>query len=182
MTRFSFLYWHLQVSWCGAPTLTGGWICNLLVQLHLGLVRAVTFRCESRRTHNNILLSNLRLLQPGGPGWRYSNPPPHWSPYELSSQVLTKSKSKLHYDWQSVSMSWHRVPLWDLRPDIISCRNVTVWNVRSCICLCLCDERTGLQFVVSSLNGPSRSEPVTIFYCLIWDSPPTWRASSLNNI
>jgi hypothetical protein len=33
------------------------------------------------------------------------------------------------------------------------------------------DERTGLQFVVQSLNGPSRSEPVTILYCLIWDSP-----------
>jgi hypothetical protein len=27
---------------------------------------------------------------------------------------------------QSVSMSWYRVPLWDLRPDIISCRNVAV--------------------------------------------------------
>jgi hypothetical protein len=33
------------------------------------------------------------------------------------------------------------------------------------------DERTGLQFAVQSLNGPSRAEPVTIFYCLIWDSP-----------
>jgi hypothetical protein len=31
----------------------------------------------------------------------------------------------------TVSMSWHRVPLWDLWPDIISCRNVTVWNWRS---------------------------------------------------
>jgi hypothetical protein len=35
----------------------------------------------------------------------------------------------------------------------------------------LSDERTGLQFAVQSLNGPSRSEPVTILYCLIWDSP-----------
>jgi hypothetical protein len=35
----------------------------------------------------------------------------------------------------------------------------------------LSDERTSLQFVVQSLNGPSRSEPVTIFYCHIWDSP-----------
>jgi hypothetical protein len=30
---------------------------------------------------------------------------------------------------QSVSMSWHRVPLWDLRPDIISC-----WMLLSEIC------------------------------------------------
>jgi hypothetical protein len=27
------------------------------------------------------------------------------------------------------------------------------------------------QFAVQSLNGPSRAEPVTIIYCLIWDSP-----------
>jgi hypothetical protein len=43
------------------------------------------------------------------------------------------SKSKSLYDWQSVSMPWYRAPLWDLRPDIISCRNVAVWNLRSCI-------------------------------------------------
>jgi hypothetical protein len=36
----------------------------------------------------------------------------------------------------------------------------------------LSDERTGLQFAVQSLNGPSRSEPLTIFYYLIWDPPP----------
>jgi hypothetical protein len=29
-------------------------------------------------------------------------------------------------------MSWYRAPLWDLRPDITSCRNVAVWNFRSC--------------------------------------------------
>jgi hypothetical protein len=34
----------------------------------------------------------------------------------------------------------------------------------------LSDERTGLQFAVQSLNGPSRAEPVTILYCLILDS------------
>jgi hypothetical protein len=33
------------------------------------------------------------------------------------------------------------------------------------------DERTGLQFAVQSLNSPSRSEPETILYCLIRDSP-----------
>jgi hypothetical protein len=27
---------------------------------------------------------------------------------------------------QSISMSWYRAPLWDLRPDITSCRNVAV--------------------------------------------------------
>jgi hypothetical protein len=33
----------------------------------------------------------------------------------------------------SVSMSGYRATLWDLRPDIISCRNVVVWNLQSCI-------------------------------------------------
>jgi hypothetical protein len=31
-------------------------------------------------------------------------------------------------------MSWYRAPLWDLRPDITSCRNVAVRNLRSCFC------------------------------------------------
>jgi hypothetical protein len=35
----------------------------------------------------------------------------------------------------------------------------------------LCNEMTSLQFAVQSLNGLNHSEPVTILYCLIWDSP-----------
>jgi hypothetical protein len=35
---------------------------------------------------------------------------------------------------KSVSMFWYRAALWDLRPAITSCRNVAVWNLRSCIC------------------------------------------------
>jgi hypothetical protein len=53
---------QLRVSWCGR------WVCNLLVKSLLGLARAVTLRSKSRRTHCHILLSHLRLLQPGGPG------------------------------------------------------------------------------------------------------------------
>jgi hypothetical protein len=45
----------------GAPSLTRGWVCNLLVQLLLGLARVVTLGSKSRRTHNHILLSDLRL-------------------------------------------------------------------------------------------------------------------------
>jgi hypothetical protein len=54
----------------GAPSLTRGWVCNLLVKLLLGLERAVTLRSKSRKTHGHILLSHLRLPQPGGPGLR----------------------------------------------------------------------------------------------------------------
>jgi hypothetical protein len=48
------------------------------------------------------------------------------------------SKWKLLYDWRSVSqsvrMSWYRAPFWDSRPDITSCPNVAVWNLRSSFC------------------------------------------------
>jgi hypothetical protein len=53
-----------------------------------------------------------------------------------NNKVVTRlcNSSKLLYDWRSVSMSWYRAPLWDLRPDITSCRNTAVWNLRSCFC------------------------------------------------
>jgi hypothetical protein len=72
MTRFLFLleisFRQLRVSYFIAPSLTRGRVCNLLVQLLLGLARAVTLGSKSRRAHDHILLSHLRLPQPGGPG------------------------------------------------------------------------------------------------------------------
>jgi hypothetical protein len=91
---------HLQSSCCGTPSLKRGRVCNLLIQL------AVTLRSKFRGTRDHILLSHLRLPQPGGPGlciyitrnkvaqlytrlpfcsllrlaglqWSYSNPPLH---------------------------------------------------------------------------------------------------------
>jgi hypothetical protein len=59
---------QLRLCYFVAPSLTRGRVCNLLVQLLLGLVRAVTLGSKSRRTHGHILLSHLRLPQPGGPG------------------------------------------------------------------------------------------------------------------
>jgi hypothetical protein len=61
---------QLRVCYFVAPSLTRGRVCNLHVQLLLGLVRAVTLGLNSRRTHDHILLSHLRLHQPGGPGSR----------------------------------------------------------------------------------------------------------------
>jgi hypothetical protein len=68
MTRFLFSVWRLRVSWCVAPSLTRGWVCNLLLQLFLVPARAVTLGLKSSRTHDHILLSQLRLLQLGGSG------------------------------------------------------------------------------------------------------------------
>jgi hypothetical protein len=59
---------QFRVSCCGAPSLMRGLVCNLLVKLLLGLGRAVTLESKSLRTHGHILLSHLRLPQPGGPG------------------------------------------------------------------------------------------------------------------
>jgi hypothetical protein len=53
-----------------------------------------------------------------------------WPAIGPSGCKLTSSRSRsgsyFTTDSQSVSMSWHLVPLWGLRPDIISCRNVAV--------------------------------------------------------
>jgi hypothetical protein len=86
------------------------------------------------------------------------------------------SKSQLLYDWQSVSMSWYRAPLWDLRPGIISCRNVAVWNLRSCIygapsltwgrvCNLWCNH--------SMVRVAQNPKP---YFTVSSVTPPTWRA------
>jgi hypothetical protein len=88
-----------------------------------------------------------------------------------SSPLKTLSKVKSSYfttDGRSVSQSVSQYvlvssPLWDLRPNITSCTRVAVLSLWSA----LSDERTGLQFAVQSLNGPSRAE----LHCLISDSP-----------
>jgi hypothetical protein len=68
MTRFLFSVWQLRVSWCWAPSLTRGWVFNLLTQLLLGLTRAFILGSKSSRIQDHILLSHLRHPQPGGPG------------------------------------------------------------------------------------------------------------------
>jgi hypothetical protein len=60
--------WQLRVSCCGVSSQTSGRLCNLLVQLLLGLARAVTLGSNFCRTHDHIVLSHLRLPQPERPG------------------------------------------------------------------------------------------------------------------
>jgi hypothetical protein len=95
-------------------------------------------------THCNVKISEMSLTRNMVVWWRCNqfHKVQHivititwsWTLLQKMSVVQSlKSKSKLLYDWQSVSMSWYRAPLWDLRPDITSCRNVAVWNLRSCI-------------------------------------------------
>jgi hypothetical protein len=70
---FEISFRQLRLCYLVAPSLTRGRVCNLLVQLVLGLARPVTLESKTRRTHGHILLSHLRLPQPGGPGSRIYN-------------------------------------------------------------------------------------------------------------
>jgi hypothetical protein len=130
MTRSFFSVWQLWVSLCSAPSLTRGWVCNLLVQLLLGLARAVTLGSKSRRTRDHIFLSHLRLPQPGGPGSRIYIPreqggpviPPgtgfDWTDLSLnkrSTNDVTPSMSEvICYSWpRPAQWGWHRrAPHW----------------------------------------------------------------------
>jgi hypothetical protein len=50
---------------------------------------------------------------------------------EVSTTHISLDRNRSYF--KTDSQSWHPVPLWDLRSDIIYCRNVTVRNLRSCI-------------------------------------------------
>jgi hypothetical protein len=132
-----------------------GWICNLLVQLLLGLARAVTLGSKSRRTHGHILLSHLRLAQPGGPGPRIYIlqeqggpvlPPGTWFPFCRPLRLagirwkysnlpphgfaaISKSKSTSRYDWWSVSIFWFLA-----HSSSHDQMFVTVWWLLLCLC------------------------------------------------
>jgi hypothetical protein len=81
---------------------------------------------------------------------------------------MPQSQSYFMTDSQSVSQYVLVLsPLWDLWPDITFFLKVAVLSQRGA----LFDERMGEQFAVQSLNALSHAEPVTILYCLIWDSP-----------
>jgi hypothetical protein len=47
---------------CGVPSLKRKWICNLLIQLILGLASSVTLGFKSHSTRDHMLLSQLRFV------------------------------------------------------------------------------------------------------------------------
>jgi hypothetical protein len=61
-------------------------------------------------------------------------------------EVKGKAGGYFTTDGRSVSMSWYQAPLWDLRPGVTSCLKFAVLF----LCGALSDERTGLQFAMSS--------------------------------
>jgi hypothetical protein len=88
-----------QLRFCNfvAPSLTRERVC--IVQLLLGLARAVTLESKYRRTHGHILLSLMRLPQPAGPGSRISIPPEQGGPVTPGHWVLFLSPLKTRRDY-----------------------------------------------------------------------------------
>jgi hypothetical protein len=73
-------------------------------------------------------------------------------------------------------MSWYRVHLCDLRPDIISCRNVAVSNLWSCSYWAPSLTRgrvCNLQCNHSVVRVTQNSKP---YYTVSSETPQTWRA------
>jgi hypothetical protein len=96
-----------------------------------------------------LSLRSKKLVEPCNIQWTV------YSTYKMTSQ----NRSYFTTD----SMPW-------CRPHCGTCKQIFL-PVGMFLCGALSDKRTGLQFAMQSLNGPSRTEPVTILYCLIWDSP-----------
>jgi hypothetical protein len=108
-------------------------------------------------------------------GWQ--NPPPqliHSSYWRVQSNA--RSRSYFTTASQSVSMSWYLAPLWDMRPDITSCRSVAVWNLRSHFCEVPSLTRgrvCNLQCKHSMVLVAQNSKP---YFTVSSETAPTWRA------
>jgi hypothetical protein len=193
MTRLLFSVWQLRVTWTGAHSLTTGWVCNLPVQLLLGLARAVTLGPTSLRTQDHIVLSYLRLPQPGRPVPLIYIPLDQCGPvipsvtgflfvasYKSQGYDASVSKSKLYYDRQSVGHSvlvsgTHLGTATNFYPSLITFRQLR-------ICLCGAPSLTRSRvcsfqffFWASPVQHFSDLSPmgfVAIFYYLnYWYSP-----------
>jgi hypothetical protein len=115
-------------------------LCNLLVQLLLSLARGVTLGLKSRKTHDHILQSHLRLPQPGGPDPRIHIPQEQGGPVILPDTgflfrlLLRQANCNPEAEVtlrltvsQSVSTSWYRAHCrtWD-QISILSLVSLTV--------------------------------------------------------
>jgi hypothetical protein len=89
--------WQLRSCFCGAPSLTRGWVC--LLYMLLALASAVFIGSESLGTRDHILLSQIwdfpfsRLLRLAGSRWRYSTLPPHEYLKTYGSQLSLYSRN-----------------------------------------------------------------------------------------
>jgi hypothetical protein len=104
------------------------------VQLLLGLARAVTLGSHSRRTHNHILLSLIRLPQSGGPGSHISIPQEQGGPIIPPGTGLWGSWHHISV-YMSVCSPLFSFLMGSVSYQIIVCHNFVIiiishtWNV-----------------------------------------------------
>jgi hypothetical protein len=65
-------------------------------------------------------------------------------------------------------MSWYRAPLWGLRPDITSCRNVAVWNLRVAPYYIRMQSVPNRKHITSPLQSPACYYCSRENHCLLW--------------
>jgi hypothetical protein len=92
----------------------------------------------------------------------------------LISLTEAKSKSKLLYDWQSV---WLGIEYPCGTCDhIISCRNVAVWNLRSCICWAPSLTRGRVYNLHCNHSIVQVAQNPKPYFTVSSETPPTWRS------
>jgi hypothetical protein len=170
-TRFLLLSGQLRIRWYGAPSLTGGRVCRL--QLLPVLASAVILGSQSRETHYQILLSQVR---------NSPNVEGHF-PVVISPRKRVAQKSKLYYDQRSVGQyllvsSTHLGPntRFLLSSDCCGFDDVghLLWREDGSVIYNCC-----WPLPTQSFSGSSPERLMTIFYCLRFETPPTWKARSL---
>jgi hypothetical protein len=102
-TRVLFSVWQMRFLDVGVPSLTRGWICNLLVQLHLGLARAVTLMSKSSRTDNKMFCLIWDSPKLGASGSCICI-------RRKQGSLVSSSSIYFATDSQSACSSWCRVP------------------------------------------------------------------------
>jgi hypothetical protein len=84
-------------------------------------------------------------------------------------------------DGQSASLSSCQAPIWSLRPNFYYCHTVAgllMWGALPVTREWVCRLELMLVLARAVFLGPSPVGPVTIFYCLRFETLPTWRARS----
>jgi hypothetical protein len=90
----------------------------------------------------------------------------------------SQSRSYVTTDSQSANLSWYQASIWGLRPDFYYCQTAAgllMWGALSderVIYNCAAPRHRSHSWVLSPAGL------VTIFYCLRFETPPTWRARS----
>jgi hypothetical protein len=128
------------------------------------------------RSQSQLIASNSNTSRQLNSSSPLTNSLPDW--------LTTRSQSQSYYimtNSQSASLSWYKTLVWGPRPGCCYCQTVAdllMWDALS-------DERIGLSFTIAaclhqqSFLSPSPTGHMTIFYCLRFETHPTWRARSL---